>query len=149
MVTPPDLPDLGAAARAARIILPLVPAVVGLTPAAVGGGLPPRLLRDHGLEKIVLREALRDVLPDSVARRPDKAEALALMHAGLSERADAIRSVARGGPLADYGIIRPGRLLTAVEDYLSGQRALGPALWATVATDRWLTRQAGLTGEGT
>lgn len=117
--------------------------------AAFTWGLPPRLLRDHGLEKIVLREALRDVLPDSVARRPDKAEALALMHAGLSERADAIRSVARGGPLADYGIIRPGRLLTAVEDYLSGQRALGPALWATVATDRWLTRQAGLTGEGT
>lgn len=117
--------------------------------AAFTWGLPPQMLRDRGLEKVILREALRDVLPGSVTRRPDKAEALALMRAGLSERADVIRSVARGGPLADYGIIHPGKLLTAIEDYLAGRYDYGPALWATIATNRWLTGQAGHIREGT
>lgn len=111
--------------------------------AAFTWALPPRMLRDQGLEKAVLREALGDVLPDSVARRRDKAEALALMHAGLRERADVLRSVAQGGPLADYRVIRSDRLLASIDDYLNGRHELGPALWATAATDRWLTGQSG------
>lgn len=111
--------------------------------AAFTWALPPQLLRDRGLEKVVLREALTDVLPDSVAQRRDKAEALALMHAGLGERADVLRSIAQGGPLVDYKVIRPDSLLASVDDYLNGRHELGPALWATAATDRWLAGQSG------
>lgn len=42
-VTPQGTMDFGAMARAARIILPLVPAIVGLAPAAVSGGVTQRL----------------------------------------------------------------------------------------------------------
>lgn len=42
-VSPQGTLDFGGAARAARIILPLVPAIVGLAPAAVSGGLQQRL----------------------------------------------------------------------------------------------------------
>lgn len=43
-VTPQGTIDFGGMARAARIILPLVPAIVGLAPAAVSGGLSQRLV---------------------------------------------------------------------------------------------------------
>ncbi len=43
-VTPQGTVDFGGMARAARIILPLVPAIVGLAPAAVSGGLQQRLV---------------------------------------------------------------------------------------------------------
>ncbi|MBO0708949.1 MAG: hypothetical protein J2P44_11360, partial [Candidatus Dormibacteraeota bacterium] len=42
-VSPQGTLDFGGAARAARIILPLVPAIVGLAPAAVSGGLQQRV----------------------------------------------------------------------------------------------------------
>lgn len=111
--------------------------------AALIWSLPPELLRDDGIEKVILREALTGLLPTSVARRRGKAEALALMHAGLSESAEAIRAVGRGGPLADSAVIKPDRLSSCVDDYLAGRSDLGPALWATVAVDRWLRHQDG------
>ncbi len=43
-VTPQGTIDFGGMARAARIILPLVPAIVGLVPAAVSGGVSQRLV---------------------------------------------------------------------------------------------------------
>ncbi len=101
--------------------------------------MPPELLRDDGLEKVVLREALSDVLPASVAQRRGTAEALALMHAGLGEAVEVIRGVARGGPLTDHGVIQPEKLHSSIDRYLAGDLGLGPALWATVAVDRWLT----------
>jgi hypothetical protein len=111
--------------------------------AALVWALPPELLRDDGVEKVVLREALADLLPASVAQRRDKAEALALMHAGLGEEIETVRAVAQGGPLVDHDVIHSGKLLCSIDRYLAGDLSLAPALWATVAVDRWLTYQSG------
>ncbi|HZD13635.1 MAG TPA: asparagine synthase-related protein [Pseudonocardiaceae bacterium] len=111
--------------------------------AALTWALPPELLRDGGLEKVVLRESLAGLLPASVAARRDKAEALALLHAGLGERADSLRAIAHGGPLVEQAVIQPGKLLRGIEQYLAGRRELGPALWATNAVDRWLRPRNG------
>jgi asparagine synthase (glutamine-hydrolysing) len=103
--------------------------------------LPPQLLRDQGLEKVVLRESLADLLPPSVAQRGDKAEALALMHAGLTEAIDTVRAVAHRGPLVDHGVIHSDKLLGALDRYLTGDLKIAPALWATVAVNQWMTQQ--------
>lgn len=116
--------------------------------ASLVWSLPPYLLRDRGLEKVVLREALRDELPESVARRDDKAQALALMHAGLREEIDQVRQVGYGGPLVDHGVIDPQKLRVSIDRYLAGALNLAPALWATVAVDRWMTAQPSSTREG-
>lgn len=110
--------------------------------AALSWALPPDLLRGGGLEKVVLREALSDVLPESVARRADKADALALMHAGLKEKIATVRKIAAGGPLADQGVIEPARLLSSIDRYLAGDLSLAPALWATAAVDQWLATRS-------
>ncbi|KWX06045.1 hypothetical protein TH66_00120 [Carbonactinospora thermoautotrophica] len=111
--------------------------------AALVWALPPELLRNDGVEKVVLREALSDLLPVSVAQRRDKAEALALMHAGLGRAIEKIRAVAHDGPLADHRVIDPEKLLSAIDRYQAGDHSLAPALWATVAVDRWLKYQSG------
>jgi asparagine synthetase B (glutamine-hydrolysing) len=104
-------------------------------------GLPPACLRDQGLEKAILRDALADLLPASVRRRTDKAAALAMLHAGLRSAPEAIRKIGARGPLVDLGVVDPARLVTAVDRYLAGNLALAPALWATFAVNTWLTEQ--------
>jgi hypothetical protein len=103
--------------------------------AAFTWGLAPQWLRDNGIEKVILREAVADILPESVSRRRDKADARALMHAGLTEGAAQIRAVAAGGPLVDHDIVDPAKLSAAVNAYLAGQSDLGAALWATVSVN--------------
>lgn len=111
--------------------------------AALVWSLPPELLRDNGMEKVVLREALSDLLPASVVQRRDKADALVLMRAGLAEAIETVWAVAHGGPLADHGVIHTRKLLSCIDRYLAGDHSLAPALWATVAVDRWLRHQSG------
>ncbi len=109
--------------------------------AAFTWSLPPQLIRDQGREKVILREALADLLPTSVYERTDKAEALALLHDGLSGAIESIRMIACDGPLVDLGIIHPGRLHAAIDRYLAGDHSLAPALWATTSVDGWLRHQ--------
>ncbi|MFF5037890.1 asparagine synthase-related protein [Nocardia salmonicida] len=106
--------------------------------AALTWALPPEMLRKNGIEKVVLRDALADELPASVAARRDKADARVMMHAGLSRAANSIRAVAAGGPLVDRGVIDGDKLSVAIDKYLAGHHDHGPALWATVAVNSWL-----------
>ncbi|MGY1984296.1 asparagine synthase-related protein [Nocardia gipuzkoensis] len=111
--------------------------------ATLTWSLPPQLLRDNGIEKVILRDALAGELPASVAARPDKADARAMMHTGLRHAADQLRAVADGGPLVDHSIVEPGKLAAAVDEYLCGEDRHGPALWATVAVNTWMQHHEG------
>jgi asparagine synthetase B (glutamine-hydrolysing) len=106
--------------------------------AALTWALPPEMLREHGIEKVVLRDALAAELPALVAARRDKADARVLMHAGLTRAASSIRAVAAGGPLVDRAVIDGDKLRAALDEYLAGHLDHGPALWATVAVNSWL-----------
>lgn len=106
--------------------------------AALTWALPPELIRNHGIEKVVLRDALVEELPASIATRLDKADARAMMHTGLRAAGDQLRAVANSGPLVDHDIINPTKLLAAIEQYLAGDDQHGPSLWATVAVNTWM-----------
>ncbi|WP_328397939.1 asparagine synthase-related protein [Nocardia sp. NBC_00416] len=111
--------------------------------AAFTWGLPPHLLRNNGIEKVILRESLAPELPASIMQRLDKADARAMMHTGLRRSADQLRAVATSGPLVDHDVIEPDRLLTAIDEYLAGHDRHGPALWATTAVNTWMLHQQG------
>lgn len=110
--------------------------------AALIWALPPELIRSGGYEKAVLRQALDGELPDSVKHRRDKAEALALLHAGLTSHPDILYAIANDSPLVELGIIDARRLTTSIDRYLNGHRQLAPALWELVATHQWLTAES-------
>lgn len=110
--------------------------------AALTWALPPRLLRDQGVEKVVLREAFAAELPASIAARRDKAEALSLLNAGLAA-AGPVRVMAEAAPLAELGIVDPVRLEAALERHAAGDHRNAPGFWATAAVGRWLERTTG------
>ena len=110
--------------------------------AALIWALPPELIRSGGYEKAILRRALDAELPSSVAHRRDKADALALLHAGLTAHAPALYALAASSPLVELHIVDPRRLTAAIDRYLNGhQPHLAPALWGLAATHQWLTTQ--------
>ncbi|MBF6339789.1 asparagine synthase [Nocardia abscessus] len=111
--------------------------------ATLTWSLPPNMLRDNGIEKVILRDALTNELPDSIAARADKADARAMMHAGLRQAPDQLRCVAHGGPLVDHAVVDPSKLLTAINEYLAGDDSHGPGLWATVAVNTWMSYHEG------
>lgn len=111
--------------------------------ASLSWALPPHLLRDNGIEKVILREALTRELPARVARREDKADARAMMHTGLRRAGDQLRAIARSGPLVDHSIVDSAKLDTAIDEYLAGSDHHGPALWATVAVNTWMHHHEG------
>ncbi|RKS04998.1 asparagine synthase [Nocardiopsis sp. Huas11] len=106
--------------------------------AALTWSLPPVMFRDGGLEKAVLRQALDGYLPESVARRPDKAEALTILNAGLLTNQAQLRALAKDSPLIDLGVLDPHRFETGLDRYLSGDHRHAPALWALHAVHEWL-----------
>ncbi|GAB3207070.1 hypothetical protein GCM10027294_12210 [Marinactinospora endophytica] len=99
--------------------------------------LPPHMFRDEGLEKHVLRQAVADTLPVSVRARPDKAEALYILNAGLTANLQQLRETITG-PLAELGVLVPEQAENALQRYIAGDRRHAPAWWAMYAVHIWL-----------
>jgi asparagine synthase (glutamine-hydrolysing) len=103
--------------------------------------LPPALLRCDGFEKVVMREAFSSELAPSVMKRRDKAAALAILDHGLTTNTATLRQAAHESPLYDLGIVDPHRIRVGIENYLTGNRRLGPALWAFHSVHTWLIEE--------
>lgn len=116
----------------------LDPDLVALTWA-----LPPRMFRDGGLEKVILRRALGKYLPRSVAERPDKADALTILNAGLLSNQDRLRALSKDSPLLDLGILDSRRFAAGLDRYLGGDHQQAPALWALHAVHEWVLEHQG------
>lgn len=100
-------------------------------------GLPPHLIRSDGVEKVILRRAFPE-LPQSIAQRPDKADALTLLHAGLAKSRPTINALTNSSPLIDLGIVDPAAMRRGIDRYYGGDLRLGPSLWASYAVNDWL-----------
>lgn len=106
-------------------------------------------LRAHPLEpKVVLREAMRDVLPERIRRRQGKGGIDARIVWSLWHERARITEVLRDPVLAQLGCLQPRPLRAAVEqswsarkpDYPTLLRALGLETWLCVREGRWATR---------
>lgn len=106
--------------------------------ASLAWALPPHMFRRHGLEKVILRRALNGYLPASVASRPDKAEALTILNAGLQANRNRLHDLGKDSPLIDLGVLDPVRFKAALDRYRGGELHHAPALWALYAVDEWL-----------
>lgn len=97
-------------------------------------------MRASGNRKDLLREAMKGVMPDSVAQRHDKAS-----HTAETDRA--LRTLCarkRPEPLADRSgmmkqFIDLQQARTLVRRYLSGERDLRFEVWFLITTDHWLS----------
>jgi asparagine synthase (glutamine-hydrolysing) len=99
----------------------------------------PDALYREGQTKVILREALHDVLPPLVRDRPDKAVMTPLLHRGLRER----RRPFVEALLVDAELERRGYAVgpawrSMVQRYLAGDDTLTAQCWISLTAELWL-----------
>jgi asparagine synthase (glutamine-hydrolysing) len=111
-------------------------------------GLPPQLAFDADLDRALLREAMRGLLPESVRRRGGKVYFGALLRdALLGPDHEVVDRVLTGGPLELGDLVDRGALI-ALWRGSPDRCPRGPLAWATeswraFAFELWLRREAG------
>jgi asparagine synthase (glutamine-hydrolysing) len=105
--------------------------------------LPPGLIRNALQSKIVLRESMRGLLPESVRSRVDKAGAGARLRWALAHEARVIDKLLTDSLLAQLGCIDPHRLRRAIEKYKNGIRRSPSAILNILSLETWLRVKSG------
>lgn len=108
-----------------------------------GASLPDRLRIRLGTGKILLRRAMKGILPDSILRRGKMGFGAPL---GAWFRGE-LRGLVRGrlldpaGPLFEY--LRPEPVATLVERHGQAAADLSPQIWALLTLESWLRQEGG------
>ena len=103
---------------------------------------PPDVFFRDGIERWIVVEALRDLLPPVVRDRRDKAAAAPLLYYGLRERrAGFVRALLVDSELERRGYVLPGPWAHDVERFLQG--ADDVPLWPSLSVELWLRHREG------
>lgn len=105
--------------------------------------LPPELKVQPYARKIVLREAMRGVLPERVRTRLGKGGIGARMLWALNHEHRLIEGLLRDPMLAQMGCVDARRLRRAYEATRTGKQRLTVPLFITLALETWLLIQSG------
>ena len=110
-------------------------------------GLPPQLAFDADLDRALLREAMRGLLPESVRLRPGKVYFGALLRdALLGPDHEAVDSVLTGAPLELGDLVDRDALIAlwrgGPDRCPRGALAWATESWRAFALERWLRREA-------
>jgi len=100
--------------------------------------LPAHLKIHRGTTKVVLREAMRGLIPDIVRRRQDK---LGFPTPGSwwfrDEVADEVEQILRSRQFKERGYVQPEAALALLERHEAGQVQADRALWRMVCLELW------------
>lgn len=102
---------------------------------------PPSDLNDRREHKVILRHAMTGVLPDEVvAPRPRRTGTSDGYFRRAAEREfePFARGLLQGSRLADLGLVDPGALSAAVDDWVKGVRDHELVLFTTVCVEWWI-----------
>jgi asparagine synthase (glutamine-hydrolysing) len=105
---------------------------------------PPEAFYRNGTTKVLLREALHDVLPPVIRDRGDKANLSPLLHFGLRERRRAfVEALLEDSELERRGYVVPGPWKASIRRYLDHGGPPYWAYWSSLTLEMWLRTQAG------
>lgn len=102
-------------------------------------GLPTQAKFHNGVTKRVLREALSDVLPESVLRRTDKLGFQLAEDEWARDHPEMMRRALSDSIDASGGIIRPA-ILTVFDQFLAGTRPYSFLFWRIISFGSWMRR---------
>jgi asparagine synthase (glutamine-hydrolysing) len=102
--------------------------------------IPPDLKFSGGWGKILLREAMKGVLPDGVRRRHGKTGFTDVILQGLFQEQERIRSLLDSGYLARAGWINNAEAKAAFENYRSGDLSVANLLMALINLEDWVSQ---------
>ncbi len=103
--------------------------------------LPPELKLREGVTKVLLREAMKGVLPETVRQRPDKMGFVTPQDHWLRVVwRPQIETMLASESMQSRPYWRASALPQLYREYCEGKLALGPALWRWVCLESWLRR---------
>jgi asparagine synthase (glutamine-hydrolysing) len=92
-----------------------------------------------GLRKIVLRNALRGILPEKVLTRRHKTYPDSLFHRGLRERERSkVEDLLTNTRMAEYGWVSEEPLREQYARYVAGEMETARILWQAITLELWL-----------
>jgi len=98
---------------------------------------PPDALNRGGVIKVLLRDALDDVLPPKLRERHDKTSYQPLMAKGLREKHPSfVRALLLDSELERHELVVPEAWRTGVEEYLAGDDEV--PIWRGLTVEMWL-----------
>ena len=100
--------------------------------------LPSWMLDDGNLNKLVLRHAMRDILPDEVVEL-EKIPAGPIARRAIRARADTLLALTRDMRAADLGIVSEPVLAENVAGFMQGEHD-DMTFWNTLTLEDWLRR---------
>ena len=106
--------------------------------------LPTSCCAQPGARKWILREAMRNTLPESIRVRRGKGSVDGATSWSLAHRREAIDQLLRDSILAQFGCLEPESLRTAVTRAVNGADHLRASVIRTLALETWLRARAGL-----
>jgi asparagine synthase (glutamine-hydrolysing) len=106
-----------------------------------GASLPDRLRMRLGRGKVLLRRAMKGILPESILRRGKMGfgAPLGAWFRGELERFVAERLLDRSSPLYEY--LRPDPVAALVRRHAEAQTDLSPQIWALLTLESWLRQE--------
>ena len=95
--------------------------------------------QNRGVSKVILRGAMRDILPESILFRGDKTSFAPLFDRGMGEKEmGRLSDMARSMLLAQRGYVDSEELLKSLQGYHQGSEAEKAFLFAAFVTEEWL-----------
>jgi asparagine synthase (glutamine-hydrolysing) len=91
----------------------------------------------HGWTKLVLRQAMADVLPAEIAWRRDKKGFPAPIATWLRQHRDGVRDILLGPAARDRGLLRPDVVGRVLDAHLDGAADHTPLLWRWLMVELW------------
>ncbi len=108
--------------------------------------LPPELCAQPHARKWVLREAIRDIVPETVRTRVGKGAPTDLLMRSLTSQRVQLEALVEGSMLAELGVVDARRLRAAFDTVPAmpdGDRSLATEVQSTLITEAWLRIRAG------
>src|SRR5262249_33861455 len=106
--------------------------------------LPPEAIYRDGTTKVVMREALHDVLPPLIRDRRDKGDLTPLQRFGLQEgRRAFLELLLEDSELERRGYVLPAPWQRDIRACLRGDRPCLADHWLSLTAEMWLRKQVG------
>jgi asparagine synthase (glutamine-hydrolysing) len=105
-----------------------------------GLGIRTRVWPEPGVQKPILAEAIRDVLPESIRRRRRKSHYNSVYYAGLSRNRASLENLIRQSPAEELGLFDRACLLNCLQQAALGVKSPNTTLGLdnTLAIVKWL-----------
>jgi asparagine synthase (glutamine-hydrolysing) len=94
--------------------------------------------------KHVLKEAVRDLLPQEIIERPKEGFVLPINNWLIDEMADAARSWLRRDRIASHGLLRAEVVNELIDDHVQRRRNNGARIWNLIMFQAWWERFFGV-----